>query len=183
MSLKKLADFLNDDQDQSETTFDWEQIKNEWIHYVNQLYKDIISWLEPFTNEENPKIKISFENKVVTEDYGSYEINRMIIMIKNQKVILDPIGTLIIGARGRIDLQGTYGTFRFLLVDKSLKEPLITVDAFSSFNQKLEGIFEKDENETNGLSWKIATPPPNIKYIPINEETFSEVLLSVITNE
>ncbi len=34
-------------------------------------------------------------------------------------------------------------------------------------------------NEVNKI-WKIATPPPNIKYINLDEETFFDALMEVI---
>lgn len=182
MGFKNLQDFLNDDKDENEIPFDWEKEKQEWISAVDNLYDSITKWLAPFTSGTDSQIKISLEEKIAKEEeYGSYVIKKMSIVIKGQQVVLDPIGTMLIGAKGRVDMEGSYGKIRFLLVDKTLKEPRITVRIIDSLHKALEE--QKPKEAPIEWGWKIATPPPRVQYIPLNEETFSESLLSVITND
>ena len=120
MSLKDLEDFLNEDST-AEGSFNWEKEKKEWLKAVDEFYRSITAWLKPLTDKPNSNLKLSFEKMILSEeDIGDYEINKMMIVIKGHRVELEPVGTNLIGAKGRIDMTGTYGMVRFLLVDKRL---------------------------------------------------------------
>ena len=180
MSLKDLEEFLNEDK-ATEGFFDWEKEKSEWIGYVNTFYTNILAWLKPLTDKPNSNLKISFETMVLSEEeIGDYEIKKMKLVIKGHRVVLEPIGTNLIGAKGRIDMTGTYGTVRFLLVDKKLKKPNVTVRIT---NPIMDQVLE-DQKQYSPVEWewRIVTFPPNVQFIPFNEETFSNSLLSVIKN-
>jgi len=99
----------------------------------------------------------------------------MILNISEETVIFDPIGTLIIGSRGRIDMTGMNGTIMFVLVDRESDGPRIrTKTEFRENNP------ESDKEPE--LVWKISTSPPDIRYIPLNEDSFSDVLAEVIND-
>ncbi|WP_047153736.1 hypothetical protein [Aneurinibacillus tyrosinisolvens] len=187
MSLKDLEDFLNDDSE-GKDTFNYEEDKQKWLQSVKGLYQDITAWLKPLTEKPNSNIDISFEKTVLNEEHiGDYEIDKMYIDIKGQRVVLEPIGTWIIGSRGRIDMVGTYGKVLFTYVDERLTKPKVTVRVFSSaaemaFEQEMKKEIEAAVKTPVVYTWKIMTPAPNVQYIPLNEETFSKALLSVITN-
>lgn len=180
MSLKDLEEFLNEGKT-TENSFDWNKEKKEWLKAVDTFYSNITVWLRPLTDKPNSSLKISFETMVISEEeLGDYEIKKLNIVIKGHRVVLEPIGTNIIGAKGRIDMVGTYGTVRFLLVDKNLRKPNIAVRISNPTNAHVL----EDQKQYNPVEfeWKIVTLPPNIQYIPLNEETFSNSLLSVIKN-
>ncbi|MBP1934920.1 hypothetical protein J2Z37_004940 [Ammoniphilus resinae] len=186
MSLKDLEEFLNDKSGEKDT-FDYEEDKQKWLHSVKDLYQNITSWLKPLTDKPNSNIRISFEKIILNEEHlGDYEVDKMNIDIKGQRVVLEPLGTWIIGSRGRIDMVGTYGKILFTYVDERLTKPRITVSMFSSAAKMAEQGIKDQQNPTVNIpvvyTWKIMTPAPNVQYIPLNEETFSTSLLSVITN-
>ncbi|OAH58600.1 hypothetical protein AWH48_16470 [Domibacillus aminovorans] len=177
MSLEDLESFLNEDNDKEEVKFDSEKEKQKWLDSVQKLYQDIDEWLKPL----GEKAIISYEKMILDEEkIGEYEINQMVINLKGNIVRLKPIGTLIIGSRGRIDMLGNYGTVMFTWVDKLATKPKISVRFFNSKEEMLAHKPEKPKQVE--YAWKIMTPAPNVKYIPLNEETFSDSLLSVIKN-
>ena len=60
---------------------------------------------------------MTYRGKTISEDpIGSYPVEEMHIQIKNKEVVLDPIGTNIIGAKGRVDMKGSAGIVKFVLV-------------------------------------------------------------------
>ncbi len=88
-----------------EAEVDWELKKNTWLKNIDQLYNQVVAWLEPLVKEK----VVRFERKsarLEEEPIGSYEADILKIYIGNQEVIFYPKGTLIIGAQGRIDLKG-----------------------------------------------------------------------------
>ncbi|PLS01936.1 hypothetical protein [Neobacillus cucumis] len=181
MSLKELEGFLNDDKKEGGVEINWENHKQEWLKSLDEFYTNIQTWLAPLVGAN---LSLQLEPDVLVEDkIGSYETNKMVIYIKGEKVVLQPIGTLIIGAKGRIDMIGPYGKVRFIYVDKRSTKPNITVRIIDSAMEKAlkeQNPVEEKKEEDVEYDWKIATMPPNIKYIPLNEETFSSHLLSVI---
>lgn len=190
MSLKDLEEFLNDDSG-GKDDFNYEEDKQKWLQSVKELYQNITAWLKPLTDKPNSNIKISFEKTILNEEHiGDYEIDKMYIDIKGQRVVLQPLGTWIIGSRGRVDMIGTYGKILFTYVDERLTKPKVTVRLYSSSEEpysygkkiKEEAIEDIIRDASVGYAWKIMTPAPNVQYIPLNEETFSDSLLSVIKN-
>ena len=54
-----------------------------------------------------------------------------------QKLIFEPIGTLLIGTKGRIDMEGVKGRVQFILADKSSKGMKVNVSiSIDGENQK-----------------------------------------------
>ena len=166
---------------QAEGSIDWQARRDEWIQCVNNFYGQIKSWLNSYIKKDLIKIKtIKIE---ITEQYiGAYVIDQMIIEMPDEKVFFTPIGALIIGAHGRIDMQGNRSVARFLLVEKKSDQPHIEVKIYSSEDER-----KKDEEKTRQqvktpveYVWKFATPPPRIKYIELNEDLFSDLFSQVI---
>jgi hypothetical protein len=102
----------------------------------------------------------------------------MLVNIKGQEVELDPIGTNLIGARGRADMHGRRGTVRFVLVGKTSSRPNVRVSLADASKGSRTEIASKDSEIE--WSWKIATPPPRIEYLELNQESFLDSLLEVI---
>lgn len=180
MGLKELEGFLNDEKGNGGQEIDWEIQKKEWLKAIDEFYTDVTTWLSPLVGTN---LFFNFETIVLQEEYiGSYETKKMYIYAKGQKVVIEPKGTLIIGAKGRIDMVGSYGKVRFIYVDKRLTRPKISVQIIDSAMEKaLKKQKHVEEEAPAAFEWKIATLPPNIQYIPLNEETFSNSLLSVIS--
>ena len=115
--------------------------------------------------------------KIINEELiGEYKTSSMKIRFKGNEVILDPIGTNLIGAKGRIDMKGSAGIVKFVLVNKQSSAPMIKV----TIQITGEPVEEEIENQKIEWDWKIATPPPRIKYIELDEESFFDSLMEVI---
>jgi hypothetical protein len=88
---------------------------------------------------------------------------------------LEPIGTNLIAAQGRVDLIGPYGAVKFVLVNAASDRPRIRVS-------------QKDDQAPNPptatqheqtLVWKIATQAPSIRYLPLAAESFYDAIMQV----
>ena len=175
MGKKDLQAFINAKKQnaKNEEQIDWEKERDEWLQFLNKIYCQIESWLNDF--EDSDVISLEYENKEMNEEHiGIYNTNKMIIKIASEQILLEPIGTLLIGAKGRIDMKGKNGTIKIVLVPKQSGGPSIKVDIATGDEPKPE---EKVPIE---WVWKIATPPPSIKYIELDNDSFSDALLEVI---
>ena len=133
MANNKFDEFVNNQLAiaKREKKIDWEKKRNEWVNNLDNFYTTIKRFLKDYISKE--KINLTCEKKTISEEYiGDYEVDSYTISIGKNKIKLDPIGTNIIGAKGRVDMIGPYGKVRFVL----------------------------DIEKRTGGTWKIATPPP-----------------------
>ncbi|WP_183256365.1 hypothetical protein [Anoxybacteroides tepidamans] len=179
MGMEHLEQFLKWKKEEAERNqIDREQIKKQWLNEIESFYKQIKSFLAPL--QEKQLLSLNWEEiKIQEENLGEYTTKKLHINFPDQKVVVEPVGKYIIGANGRIDMIGKNENVRFLLVDKRAKSPKITVSFDNEMTKALEKIRPLKDTE---YAWKIATPPPNIQFIDLNEDSFSDALLGVIAN-
>lgn len=164
---------------QSEAPIDWDKTRNDWLDYLEQFYETIKGFLADY--EKAGKLSYTFSKKEIFEAYiGSYSVDVMDIKLGEHRVRLEPIGTNLIGAHGRVDLIGANGKVKFGLVNKKHSAPsyinvTISVEGESKTIKQPATQIEKLE-----LAWKIATPPPRIKYIDLNPDVFFDAVLEVV---
>ena len=176
MANKNFDEFLERQASHTQSTkIDWAAELNEWIKYLGGFYETIESYLKPYVNKR--KIEISYgKKKIIEEGIGEYEARTATISLGVNKLKLDPIGTLLIGTKGRVDLIGPKGKIRFVLVPSAASAPRISVQVYKKGEKPPS---EEKLPEVKLWTWKIATPPPHIKFFALEEESFFEALMEV----
>jgi hypothetical protein len=154
---------------------DWGARKDEWLVELGNFYSIIEGYLSEFSKAGKIKIERStvFLNE---ESIGRYQAESRIIRIGLDKVNLAPVGTLLIGAKGRVDMAGPRGTVRFILTGKHSNGLRISI-TINGEAEKRRGNGPKPKEE---YVWKIATPPPNVHFIELTAETFFNALTDVL---
>ncbi|MFM5535471.1 hypothetical protein ACET64_17495 [Aeromonas veronii] len=125
---------------------------------------------------------IKKENITLNEEsLGAYNIDSLVISFSNEKVVLEPVGTMLIGSKGRVDMKGPRGIEKFLLIRKGVSSPsqLISVGV-SVGDAKIE--------QNNGApvqdivwEWKMLPNSSNwTNFEPVNEQTITSALMRVI---
>jgi hypothetical protein len=176
---KSFDDFVNQQLEisQSEKSVDWTLQLKEWNDYIQKLYNDVLVYLSEYI--ERGKINISYDRKEMSEEFiGSYDVLVMKIAIGDKCVYLDPIGTILIGTKGRVDMIGPRGVVRFILVDKDSHAIKVTVRTL--IDGKTVGEENGDKNIAVDWTWKTLEPPPKVKFVEITKETFYTSLMDVI---
>jgi hypothetical protein len=149
--------------------------RTRWVASVAELYTQVEAYLRRYT--ESGEITVSRQSKEITEEYlGAYSVEQQIIAIGNEHIVLDPIGAMIVGAFGRVDAKGTAGHAQLLLVRRSVTHPRL--EPAEADQQSDRSALTGDE--TDELTWKIATEPPNITYIELTEETFFDLMVELL---
>lgn len=176
MNKDKFKQFV--DQKIAEASADpvnWKQEKDDWLCRLMELHTQIATWLAPYI--QNHSVKIGKEMvSLVEENIGSYHAPMMTITIGKNQINLEPIGTLLVGARGRVDMKGPKGIARLVLVPKESSGPSVRVEVI------LPGQTPSPKTELPPVSkwvWKFASTPPRITYTELNEESFLEALMGV----
>jgi hypothetical protein len=183
--LKQFEDFLSQKEveGRDQPVIDDEKIKEDWLAQIDKFYSLIQNFLDNYLQEG----KILKEWKTIQlneEILGEYEVQQLILKIGNTRVLFTPIGRIILGALGRIDMSSDFGSVRFIVLPKkSNKHNFVSLLENNSPNkQNLDiSIQPNHEHDSNmELTWKIITPPPHIDYLEITEESFFEALMEII---
>ncbi|MCP4697587.1 MAG: hypothetical protein GY862_12165 [Gammaproteobacteria bacterium] len=177
MNTNSFDDFIEQQSKSAQTTdIDWNHRLTEWIKYLNTFYSSIEGYLKPYLDAG--KLRIEKNNIQLQEEYiGNYTVPQLIIHLGSNKILLKPIGTNLITVKGRVDMLGSKGEVKFVLVDKDSSGPKISV----RIRIKGEEPPSKEKNKSiTEWAWKIATPPPQISYIELEQESFQSALMEVV---
>src|SRR5580692_3299063 len=116
MTTQSLSDFFREKRAHAGSDdVDWDRKKREWITAVEDLYQLIV---EKFLAAAiaGGSVTATYRAKNITEDpIGSYEIRELVLQVGNETVVFSPKGRNIVGASGRVDLQGEMGEATLVL--------------------------------------------------------------------
>ncbi|MCM8510904.1 hypothetical protein J0904_02220 [Acinetobacter bereziniae] len=183
MGKKDFEIFLlnNSDSNEIELKIDWGKEKQDWLNFINIFYDQVKYWLEDYNSKG--LVKYSYTNKNITEEnIGSYEVKKLDLKLAGSRVTFDPIGTLLIGAKGRIDLVGPKETINFVLVDKTSRglKFSFTTNVITG-NDPLGSAPKKEKTKEIEWAWKILNRhSPQISYDEFTEDNFLQALMESI---
>jgi hypothetical protein len=144
--------------------------KERWLKNLNELYDNIRNYLHSFV--ESGQINIMMEPLTLNEELlGAYDVEKMFISIGSRDIELLPIGTFLIGAWGRVDMIGPYGTQKIALVQRNTKIMQIKFNNNDSKSQNSSA-------ESLDLVWKIIISPLS-EYVDLNQVSFTNAILKV----
>lgn len=161
---------------------DWNKQREEWLAYLAGLYDEIKSFLKAYT--DNGSIKLKRDKISITEnDIGTYDADKMTIYIGTRKITLTPIGTMLIGTKGRVDVAGSAGKSRLVLINKAAKSShdliKITVTVIDPKRPTLPPTPKSVKREPIEWAWKIVNSPPATTFMDLNAASFMQMLLEV----
>jgi len=167
-------------------TVDWNSQRDNWKSHVESLYSDIAKWTTDFTTAE--LLRIEREPISITEEeIGTYSIDKLIVMVAGRTVVFEPVGTLLIGAWGRINVHcagkkesllllppSTMGVSEMINVQISLPDETGSVKG-SIFT----GSATTQADGYPALCWKILQEA-SMSFIDLTEEAFFDLLASLL---
>jgi hypothetical protein len=159
----------------AEDQVDWAKEREEWLSRLKELYERIESFLKGYI--QAGQIKASYRDiELNEENIGSYNAAQMILKIGRQEITMTPVGTLLIGAKGRVEVVGPAGRTRLVLVNSESSGPTIKVSVHIG---KTEAPPSETAPKETKWAWKIATSPPIIRYIDLTQESLFQALMEV----
>ena len=159
----------------TEDSIDKDKELAQWLDSVRDFYNKIEHFLERYIKDD--KIKLKYEKQVLHEDFsGDYKIDALTLFIGSSQIHFKPIGTMLVGAKGRIDMTGPRGVVRFVLVRKDASAPRISVRVVVNGQEPAAALPTEQVAE---WTWKISTPPPRVKYTELEEESFYTAMMEV----
>lgn len=179
MAEQEFSEFVKrkaaQDQAESKKAVDWEKRKLDWLKELNWLFDGMEEHLKPYSDAG--EIQVERTPMQLTEDYlGTYDVYRITFKIGRDKVIASPIGTLLIGARGRVDLSGPRKTLKIVL----LAEPEVVIKTTITDSARGEEPRPlRTRGEVDEAGWYIETPPPESVVVAFSEDSFREAIMEV----
>lgn len=158
-----------------------EQGKEWWLNKLVELYALVNKSLEDYVKSGDVKIT-RFPVTLNEEQLGSYQSEQLEILLGRQVVRLKPVGTVLIGARGRVDMIGPRGSVRFVIVPRASEKPSLDVTA-SIAGQVIKPIDDPKRVPAEEWGWKISTFPPRIRHLELNSQSFRDALMGVVNGE
>lgn len=102
--MSEFFDFLNEiKEEEKQQQMDWEMAKQSWIAELNRFMSDIEQWLK-IPEQEGAVTIVRDEVKISEDHLGQYKAPCLELHVGSKKVEIKPIGRLIIGASGRVDI-------------------------------------------------------------------------------
>jgi hypothetical protein len=85
----------------------WGAKRDAWIAAVEELYRTIEN---DYLKAAKADVEIAHLDKVVTENFiGEYHVPELVLRVGDEQVVFSPKGVNVVGAKGRIDVQGDRG--------------------------------------------------------------------------
>ncbi len=182
MSTQTFDEFVKKRVDQAKANsamhaIDWNRTREDWLRELGALYSKMEEYLKKYT--DTGRIQVRRDKVFLSEDHlGTYEVETLAFLIGNEKVVAKPIGALMVGAIGRVDLVGARGRLRIVLLEEGI----------SAIRTRIEigGKVEEDADRSslpgsavNKRGWYIATLPPNVTTTALNEDSFRDAIMEL----
>ena len=132
-------------KDDAENVVDWNEMKRWWVGTVHGLFDQIDGWLHSLIQSGSVQ-SIRKTTQLTEEDLGRYDVESLELVLASRKLTFEPIGTMLIGAFGRIEVSGPNGKAVLLLLNTDSKVP--------------------HKEKRAHVAWFIAHPAPNLRSLP-----------------
>lgn len=178
MDIREFDDFVKRQQEAAAgiASVDWDGERKEWLGHLDKIYKKVESLLHKYVSAG--QIQIGYRQVELNEEnIGPYTAKQMVLRIGPKSVVLEPIGTLLVGAKGRVDIIGPAGNAQLLLVDSSASGPASLIHAVE-IGKKPPSPEPKPTREIK-WEWKIVTRPPERRFVEITRQNFFQLIMEV----
>ena len=155
-------------------------MRDEWLRDLDSLYRMIEGYLQEYIVDG--LIRRSFTEIELDEpDIGKYSARKMDINIGKQRVSLVPIGTQLVGCKGRVDAEGSAGRAQILLLDERVKRAadLIKVRVSTEGSDPHLSPSVPAANPQISWTWKILTNSVDKRFVDLDKESFFSLLMEI----
>ena len=165
------------EEEKERAAFDPKRQLAEWLQYLDALYDEVRGFLASYIDTGAARLDSS-SIQLNEEFSGPYEARQMFLHIGTSTVVFKPIGTMLIGSKGRVDVQGPRGSARLGLINKKVTHASQLIRVRISLPDDPQPAPEPSPEKIE-WAWKIITPAPEMKFIELTEDSFFDVILSV----
>ena len=117
--MSTLTEFLREQKEANKPQLR-AQRRREWQDALNDFFGQIRSWLKEAERDKLIKVQ-SGQVKLTEEALGAYKAPCLTLTVGVKTVKLRPVGSTIIGADGRVDMESHNGAYIFLYLADTKK--------------------------------------------------------------
>jgi hypothetical protein len=181
MASKSFDEFVRQEQEavkvSREKPVDWQAEKNAWLHHLELLYAEVIGYLKPY---EGSGVTVAPRPIELSEDYiGRYSADALDITIGSKTITLEPVGTLLVGSKGRVEVIGPLARAQLLLLDSRVKSVSQLIHVSFSVGNGPPSPLPHEPPPDIGWVWRIVTRPPRREILELNKESFLNLLMEI----
>ncbi len=182
MATSEFDDFIRRQQAKRQQSAQLDVVRelDEWRKHLSTLYETVEAYMAAYI--QNGAATIKYRPIELNEEFsGPYEVNQMTLTIEPSVIQFKPIGTMLIGSKGRVDVQGPQGDARLVLMNRKVSEARDLIQIRVSVNGAPPAPVspKTDIDEPVEWAWKLATRPPDMRFIDLDEPTFFNMILMV----
>jgi hypothetical protein len=171
-------EFVKNQQANAHSDVNWNAVRDEWLRRLDELYSQIREFLKKYIDAGEIQLETS-SISLNEENIGSYTAQQLTLKIGRKQVRFQPIGTLLIGSRGRVDVIGAGITeARLVLINKKFKRASDMIRISINFEGKLP-LPPKEESGSVELAWRIVTSLPERLFVELTQETLFKMIMEV----
>jgi hypothetical protein len=120
--IKTFSEFFenrkNDEPKKSEKKVDWEARKTQWLSSIENLYNTVDIIIVNNFKKAGFQVTNKKEKVRIFEEYiGAYDVENYSITADNIEIKFFPVGTIVIGAFGRVNMILPNETVKLVLHD------------------------------------------------------------------
>lgn len=120
--IKTISEFLADrkknEPKKTEKKVDWDKRKTRWLKSIDNLYNTVDSIILNNFQKAGFKVTSKKEKVRIFEEYiGAYNVDNYYVTADNIEIKFFPVGTIIIGAFGRVNMVLPNETVKLVLQD------------------------------------------------------------------
>jgi hypothetical protein len=146
----------------------WEYEKSEWLRHLNNLYLSLNAFLKPYLDAG--QISVSTQSFEINEEHlGPYAVPQMLIAIGAKTVTLEPMGTVQVGNRGRVDITCHLARAMMVLVESGSVSQLLPSSGVGRSRGAIKSLAD------GRWVWKIVTRDS----VDLNRESFQSLLIEI----
>jgi hypothetical protein len=173
MAIGSFDDFVQREIDAARrsdgSSIDWEREKTEWLRYLNNLHLSLNAFLKPYIDAGQISVSTNQSWEINEEHLGTYALPQMSIVIGAKTVTLEPMGTVQVGNRGRVDVACNLARAMLILVESGSVAQLIPSSGIGKPQGSMKSL-------TSGRwVWKIVTRDT----VDLTRESFQALLVEI----
>lgn len=145
-----------------------------YLSELDKLYHLIDEdWIADYIANETIKTEIQ-PIQITEEELGEYTANKKYIIIGGYRLCLEPVGTYLIGAKGRVDLKYKNNSYKFILIGENINQVSDLIDI------RIRGQKVKSKKDPGNLVWKYVNNSNSSVLRGIDKDIFQKLLMAVI---
>lgn len=156
--------------------FDPKHELDVWLEHLNSLYATLSEYVREYTDQGLITQEIG-KIELWEEFSGKYSAPTMTIKMGLKEVRILPIGTMLIGSKGRADIVGVMGRARLVLLNSKVSaRQMVSVRIVDASKPSIPKPNEEQEIE---WVWKIVGSPLSPSFVDLSKESFLNAMLQV----